>query len=84
MKRERELEFMAMLINWINEYREAYPRNTGSYRTAGRMPTIVPIHLRRGIIFYSDGRGWQLRKGWQDVLRQRMEDLNQGATVDGQ
>ena len=82
MKREKELEWMDRLIAWINEYQKFNPRNRGSYRTTGHMPTIVPIHLRKGIIFYSDGRGWRLRKEWQSVLRQRMESLERAAGGD--
>ena len=69
MKRETELENMTKLIAWIEKYREGFQRNEGSRRSA----TYIPVHIRRGIIFYTAGYGWRLTKNWQSVLRSRME-----------
>lgn len=71
VKRETEIEHMTKLLAWIEKYREEFRRNEGSRRSA----TFIPVHLKRGIVFYTAGYGWRLTKNWQSVLHLRMEVL---------
>jgi len=59
------------LDDWINQYLEKHPRNDGQYSRQG-YPTSIPKRLRDGVIFWSTGWGWRLRKDWKKTLDDRI------------
>ncbi len=70
---EQKLEQLARLEKWIEKYLQEHPRNSGEY---GFIPErLIDKPQRDGIVFYSGGWGWRLRKNWKEVLEQKKSDL---------
>jgi hypothetical protein len=57
---------------WCKQYLNNYPRNSGEYDTA---VTDFYKPLRDGIVFYSNGWGWRLRKNWREAIANKRTGL---------
>jgi len=74
MKKPSSKEMLFQLRNleiWCTEYTKRNPRNYGEY--AGLTDFYKP--LRDGIVFYSSGWGWRLRKNWQQTIATKRAEL---------
>ena len=69
------LQQLNRLEQWCNSYHEENPRNNGTYRGGVCRDTYKP--LRDGIVFYSSGWGWRLRKNWQQAIAEKRADLQE-------
>lgn len=67
------LQQLNRLEQWCISYREENPRNNGTYRGGVCRDTYKP--LRDGIVFYSSGWGWRLRKNWQQAIAEKRVEL---------
>ena len=70
---ENLLHQLNRLEKWCIAYREENPRNHGTYRGGVCRDTYKP--LRDGIVFYSSGWGWRLRKNWQQAIADKRVEL---------
>jgi hypothetical protein len=70
---EELLHQLNVLQNWCGSYLDECPRNQGSYRGGVLRGIYKP--LRDGIVFYSSGWGWRLRKDWRQVIAHKREEL---------
>jgi len=66
---------LQLLIEWVMHYREQHPRNHGTYTDTGQK--YIDTDIRNGIIFYSNGWGWRLRKNWFEELEKRKAEILQ-------
>lgn len=74
MKKPSAKELLFQLRNleiWCEEYTVRHPRNYGEY--VGLADFYKP--LRDGIVFYSSGWGWRLRKNWHETIAQKRAEL---------
>ena len=82
-----------ILKRWIEKYTAEHPRNEGEYSWGMRENNLNAIQkpLRDGIVFYSNGWGWRLRKNWREALAaaeqavqaELLSSQNQSGHVDG-
>jgi len=64
------LEQLALMKERIDEYLKKHPTNGGDYKPSF---TNFDKTLRDGIVFYSRGWGWRLRKNWQETWQKKYE-----------
>lgn len=62
------------LKKWVEKYLKEHGSNSGEYSHIGG---LVDKPLRDGIIFYSTGWGWRMRKNGLEVLEQRMKEIQE-------
>jgi hypothetical protein len=67
------LQQLNRLEKWCIAYLEQNPRNHGTYSGGVCRDTYKP--LRDGIVFYSSGWGWRLRKNWQQAIAEKRVEL---------
>ena len=76
------LEQLAVLETWCNKYKEQHPQNHGTYSASPIRELYKP--LRDGVVFYSSGHGWMLRKNWQESIRTKRAELEDEALKGGE
>lgn len=69
------LEQIDMIEERIVEYLKKHPTNSGDYSPSY---TNFDKDLRNGIVFYRQGWGWRLRKGWRETLDTKRQALKEG------
>lgn len=79
---EQALLQLAEMETLIAQYLVIYAENTGSYEFDFSQ---FEAALRKGLVYYRRGRGWRLRRTWQQALAAKRETLEkqlaeQGAT----
>ncbi len=67
------LKQLECLEQWCIEYRQHHPKNYGTYNAGSVRGLYKP--LRDGVIFYSRGWGWRLRKRWQEAIEAKRQEL---------
>jgi hypothetical protein len=67
-----EIEQLMLMRQRIDEYLEKHPTNGGDYTPSF---TNFKKELRQGIVFYRPGWGWRLRKDWEKVFSQKIEEF---------
>lgn len=68
-----EIEQLKLMRQRIEEYLKKHPTNGGDYKPSF---TNFKKELRQGIVFYSRGWGWRLRKNWDKVWLKKINDLS--------
>jgi hypothetical protein len=77
MKTPSNKELLFQLRNlelWCEGYLARHPRNHGEYARL----TDFYKPLRDGIVFYSSGWGWRLRKDWREAITRKRAELQAG------
>lgn len=70
-----DIEQLNELKRACEEYLAAYPTNRGAYPAySSNLAHFRNIRkdLRDGVVFYSGGWGWRLRREWRKVLDERI------------
>ncbi len=82
MKRQEKLDLIKLAryleLKSGKRHGKYYTKNAGRYRSeimmdqSGAYYLISSSHkwLRDGVLFYSKGWGWRVRKGWREVVKQ--------------
>lgn len=65
-----DIEQLALIRQRIDEYLAAHPTNSGDYKPSF---TNFDRKLRTGIVFYSSGWGWRVRKNWEEVWQSKYD-----------
>ncbi len=71
-----DIQWMKIFLDWVERYRHYHPTNSGQYRDYSQnlhdfLPNVVPMKIRKDIVYYSRGHGWRLHKNWKEVLENR-------------
>lgn len=63
-----DIEQLTLMRQLIDKYLEAHPTNGGDYKPSF---TNFDRDLRNGIVFYSRGWGWRVRKNWEETWQSK-------------